>query len=155
MLSCSDQDVAGCIDKTSSAELSEAINSMFSWYKKADTCYAFLEDVTVHSQPVDYADLVVFETPSFYEEEFRSARWFTRGWTLQELIAPRSVRFYATDWTFIGTRSALTEQLLSITGIDARVLKGGDPDLCSVANRMSWAAKRKTTRTEDIAYCLM
>jgi hypothetical protein len=80
-----------CIDKKSSAELSEAINSMYKWYKNSNVCYAYLADLT---------------TPTV--EEFRNAKWFTRGWTLQELIAPRNLEFYAADWTEYGTKLSLS-----------------------------------------------
>ena len=76
-----------CIDKTSSAELSEAINSMYAWYANADVCFAFLEDVSVSGDP---------EIPDF---TFRQSEWFTRGWTLQELIAPLDVVFLSASRT--------------------------------------------------------
>ncbi|KAL8789727.1 MAG: hypothetical protein Q9213_000978 [Squamulea squamosa] len=124
-----------CIDKTNSTELSEAINSMYSWYK-GRLCYAYLSDGTS-------------------TDHLTSCRWFTRGWTLQELIAPSSVVFYTRSWEVIGTRSNLKDILAERTGIDKEVLDGEDPLLSSVAKRMSWASQRKTTREEDIAYCLM
>jgi hypothetical protein len=146
----------GCIDKTSSAELSEAINSMFMWYKKAQVCYAFLEDVITEVQPT-YRPIKSGTglAAKIREDKLGAARWFTRGWTLQELIAPRHVQFYAAGWVFIGTKVKLSRQLASITGIDDRVLRGADLELHSVAYRMSWASKRKTTRIEDTAYSLM
>ncbi|KAL8768830.1 MAG: hypothetical protein Q9209_005011 [Squamulea sp. 1 TL-2023] len=124
-----------CIDKTNSAELSEAINSMYSWYKDR-LCYAYLADVIT-------------------ADHLTSCRWFTRGWTLQELIAPSSVVFYTRYWKVIGTRSNFKDIIAERTGIDKEVLDGEDPLLSSVAKRMSWASQRKTTRVEDIAYCLM
>jgi len=134
-----------CIDKSSSAELSEAINSMYKWYKNAKTCYAHLEDVVV---PADVSDLEVLEL-------LRPSRWFTRGWTLQELIAPSTVKFYDKTWNNIGSKKSLQKVLCDITGIDIRVLGGDEPWACNVAQRMSWASDRTTTRVEDIAYCLM
>jgi hypothetical protein len=136
-----------CIDRTSSAQLSEAINSMFKWYRKAGICYAHLEGVKIMEDRQEKA---------YREEQLRSARWFERGWTLQELIAPADVVFYSEDWNKIGTKIELQELLSSITGIASNVLL--NPELVptqSVARRMSWAASRKTTRVEDIAYCLM
>ncbi|RPD53413.1 HET-domain-containing protein [Lentinus tigrinus ALCF2SS1-7] len=129
-----------CIDKTSSAELSEAINSMFRWYALASICYAYLHDV-----------------PATYRREtFGSSRWFTRGWTLQELIAPRFLLFMSADWTPLGTKALLAEDIQGITGIDAEVLTfSKDVMAVSVARRMSWASRRQTTRPEDEAYCLM
>jgi hypothetical protein len=133
------------IDKTSSAELSEAINSMYKWYQQADICYAYLSDVVTADIPDD----------TQLAGRFKMSKWFTRGWTLQELIAPRFVEFYAEDWTEIGTRSSRREELSIITGIDVRVLGGENPAICNVAERFSWAASRATTRVEDGAYCLL
>ncbi|KAI0182531.1 HET domain-containing protein [Xylaria flabelliformis] len=139
-----------CIDKTSSAELSEAINSMFRWYNKALICYAYMEDV---------------ENGSYHNKggSFRSlcqrSRWFTRGWTLQELIAPEDVMFYGKDWGYLGSKAHdedVRTSLAEITGIDVRVLEAiVPPSEMSIATRMKWASRRKTTRLEDAAYCLM
>jgi hypothetical protein len=134
------------IDKTSSAELSEAINSMYKWYQQSAVCFVYLSDVTAQVQP----------DGSTYSLDFNSSCWFTRGWTLQELIAPRSVEFYTSDWTHIGDKNSKVNELSRITGVDAMVLRGADPArFCSVARIMSWASKRITTRKEDIAYCLL
>ena len=133
-----------CIDKESSAELSEAINSMFIWYQQSGICYAYLEDVS----------------PSHDTEEllanFGGSEWFKRGWTLQELIAPPDILFLASDWTDIKWKSALCPLIHDITGIDEGMLRGtSQPQEFSIARRMSWAAGRKTSRVEDMAYCLM
>lgn len=133
-----------CIDKSSSAELSEAINSMFKWYRGAAVCYAYLWDVPSGDSPRSSAG-----------SKFRKSLWFTRGWTLQELIAPTRVEFYNATWSLIGEKSGLRRVIEAITGIDANILCGGDVTTASVAQRMSWAANRKTKREEDIAYCLM
>ncbi|RDW68257.1 hypothetical protein BP5796_08914 [Coleophoma crateriformis] len=138
-----------CIDKTSSAELSEAINSMYEWYKKTDVCYAYLEDLNVGHSVQGSVMSVNIET------SLRLSRWFRRGWTLQELIAPPNVEFYAKDWTYIGTRDALKGLISTITGIDIYMLEQGDPHKVSIARRMAWASGRQTTRKEDAAYCLM
>jgi hypothetical protein len=129
-----------CINKESSAELSEAINSMFRWYREATICYAYLSDVDIKGGTSNIA-------PS---------RWFTRGWTLQELIAPRHLIFYDHSWNEIGTKSDLCELLSDITGINVAVLKG-EQDVAgiSIAERMFWASKRMTTRIEDTAYSLL
>jgi hypothetical protein len=132
-----------CIDKSSSAELSEAINSMFRWYRDAKTCYAYLSDVPPHSDPLSG------------NSAFPGSRWFTRGWTLQELIAPTSVYFYTAQWTCIGTKESLSDKIASITGIPGTILRGSDCRNESVARRMSWVSRRITTRKEDIAYCLL
>lgn len=137
-----------CIEKSSSAELSEAINSMYVWYQRAGICYASLFDVEAR------ADM------DMQSEEFRDhlsrSKWFKRGWTLQELLAPSEMIFFAKDWTVIGKKADLHDILSSITGIDEVILE--DPKKlhsASIAKRMSWAADRETTRPEDLAYCLM
>jgi len=124
-----------CIDKTSSAELSEAINSMFQWYENAEVCYAYLHDVPFRP--------------------FADSRWFTRGWTLQELIAPMSVIFLDKGWNMIGSKETMKDSITTCTGIPGNILDGDDLETASVAQRMSWAAKRETTRVEDRAYSLI
>ncbi|KAF2030919.1 HET-domain-containing protein, partial [Setomelanomma holmii] len=149
-----------CIDKTSSAELSEAINSMFRWYKNAKVCYAYLEDIEAGISPPPDSGTVdesIRWNPKklHIKNRLSEARWFTRGWTLQELIAPLYVRFYTSNWSLIGTKANLLAELEDITGIDADALDGEPPESFSVSKRMSWASNRTTTRTEDIAYSLM
>ncbi|KAH9848555.1 heterokaryon incompatibility protein-domain-containing protein [Lenzites betulinus] len=133
-----------CIDKRSSAELSEAINSMYALYRDADVCYVYLADVRSGTDPrAKYSD-------------FRKSRWHKRGWTLQELVAPAYVVFFTRDWTFLGTKTGLASTLEKITRIDAEILLGLKPIKdASVAKRMSWAARRETTREEDRAYSLL
>lgn len=136
-----------CIDKSSSAELSEAINSMFAWYRDSKVCYAFLSDV-------DEACEDISEPTS----SFRSSRWFTRGWTLQELLAPRHIIFFSSDWSIIGPLtkgSKLSEVAGEITSIHSAFLEGLDLRKANIAVRMSWASERVTTRKEDMAYCLL
>lgn len=131
-----------CIDKTSSAELSEAINAMFVWYKHAECCFAFLEDVNHDgSGPLG--------------EDFEGCRWFDRGWTLQELLAPRHMEFFDRNWCYVGNKHDLANRISHRTSIDVRSLLTGDFTAASVAKRMSWAAGRQTTRPEDLAYCLL
>jgi hypothetical protein len=132
-----------CIDKTSSAELTEAINAMFRWYKNAVVCYVYLSDVAWNTDE------------AIMTEMLRHSRWFTRGWTLQELIAPHCIEFYSRDWRKLATKAELCNLLSSITGIDVPIFKGADLADISIARRMSWASHRKTTRIEDIAYCLL
>lgn len=128
-----------CIDKSSSAELAEAINSMFRWYKEAKKCYVYLADVT---------------TPSS-KPAFRESRWFTRGWTLQELLAPTSVEFYSVDGQQLGTKGSMEGDISGVTGIPNEALRGQTLSDYSVSQRMAWAKNRKTTRKEDEAYCLL
>ena len=130
-----------CIDKMNSAEWSEAINSMFAWYRDAKICFAFLADVPFDSQP---------------NAHFRTSRWFTRGWTLQELIAPHDVVFLSKEWEYLGSKHGLAPTIQQITGINQDVLRQKvSLDQVSVAKRMSWASKRETTRLEDEAYSLL
>ncbi|CAO2655067.1 Nn.00g118000.m01.CDS01 [Neocucurbitaria sp. VM-36] len=127
-----------CIDKTSSAELSEAINSMFRWYRDAWVCFALLSDLN--------------DDPS----ALRQSRWFTRGWTLQELIAPKDVIFFDCDWSYRGTKCSMTSQISLITGIPDGILDNTVAlEETPVAVRLSWASTRETTRDEDLAYCLL
>ena len=133
-----------CIDKTSSAEISEAVNSMFTWYRNSSKCYAYMCDVRSGNCSNEQ-----------FQKDFKDSRWHTRGWTLQELIAPRDVEFYDRDWTDICSRNDNTELLSYITGVPENALDGGDLGIYSVAEKMSWAAKRLTTRPEDLAYCLL
>ncbi|KAK3494192.1 heterokaryon incompatibility protein-domain-containing protein [Neurospora hispaniola] len=218
-----------CIDKSSSAELTEAINSMWGWYRGATVCFAVLEDL----EPVERelkgvggngqgrgqkqkrngngkwngqgqeqngknsgdkrwegkdggsnvgssrSNVSAATTGSgtgtgsatssqtqagrmdhlSHDEKvarFKSCRWFTRGWTLQELIAPSRMGFYNSKWEFVGEKSSLKHVLAEITQINESVLENSAllPTI-PVAQRMSWASSRVTTRPEDMAYCLL
>lgn len=141
-----------CIDKSSSAELSEAINSMFQWYRDAAICYAYLSDVDGSEDPDKCAE---GSDESGGGSSFSRSRWFTRGWTLQELLAPYEVIFLASDWSEIGTKKSLRSVVSRVTHISEKVLQECRWDEYSVAQKMSWAASRQTTRLEDAAYCLM
>ncbi|EME44182.1 hypothetical protein DOTSEDRAFT_172260, partial [Dothistroma septosporum NZE10] len=133
-----------CIDKGSSAELSEAINSMYTWYSEAAICYAYLADVSSR------------DPPELRRDKFYANRWFTRGWTLQELLAPKQLVFYSTDQMSLGNKRSLAKPISGITGIDTAILRGERSlNSASIAKRMSWAARRKTSRPEDRAYSLM
>ena len=133
-----------CIDKTSSSELSEAINSMFNWYRDAQICYAFLADVPSE------------EDVRAEGSKFRESRWFKRAWTLQELIAPRVVVFLSQNWEGLGTKDSLAGLVEEITHIDRAILTH-ERALAeeSIAERMRWAAVREATRLEDEAYSLL
>ncbi|WPG98849.1 Hypothetical protein R9X50_00164700 [Acrodontium crateriforme] len=129
-----------CIDKRSSAELQEAINSMYRYYKQAAICFVYLSDVDVQT----------------WRETFAKSKWFTRGWTLQELLAPMHLRFYDRNWQYLGNKSELCQLISEATGIQEDILTGKtELRECSVAQRMSWAANRETTRIEDRAYSLL
>ena len=137
-----------CIDKRNSADLSEAINSMFRYYRDAEECLVYLSDVSA----------VTEDTMSRSQQlhSFRASRWFTRGWTLQELLAPKTRTFFSVDWTPIEGEGDLVDLLAEITSISAGLLR--DRNLLSkfcTAERMSWGSKRQTTRSEDTAYSLI
>jgi hypothetical protein len=140
-----------CIDKSSSAELSEAINSMFTWYRDSHVCFVHLADL----EPIP-TDMNRRDRQSFLNEYLPRCRWFTRGWTLQELIASSKVEFYDQEWNFVGTKSDLENILSRIINIDSAVLRDSSRlREVPVARRMSWASMRQTTRKEDVAYCLL
>lgn len=129
-----------CIDKSSSADLTESINSMYQWYRDAVVCFAWLDDL-----PREKPDRAMARS-----------RWFTRGWTLQELVAPRRLEFYDVEWVFRGTKTAHVDLIFERTNVPRRILLGqAHPTNYSLARRMSWAATRETTRIEDTAYCLL
>ncbi|KAF2186699.1 HET-domain-containing protein, partial [Zopfia rhizophila CBS 207.26] len=132
-----------CIDKSSSAELSEAINSMYRWYNNAKVCYAYLVDVP------DDTDA------RKKDSAFQKSRWFTRGWTLQELLAPRDFVFYSKGWVELGRKEALRERIAETTQIDKTALIFCDLRSFSVAQKIAWASNRVTTRGEDAAYSLL
>jgi ankyrin repeat protein len=138
-----------CIDKSSSQELSEAINSMFYWYRSAERCYAYLADVS------DDTSSGYSECSKRWKPAFKKSRWFTRGWTLQELIAPSSVEFFSKEGTCLGNKQSLETTLHEITGIAPEALRGSSLSQFSTEERFSWAEKRITTRGEDAAYCLL
>jgi hypothetical protein len=166
-----------CIDKTNSSELAEAIKLMFQWYQDSEICLAYLVDVYEASA-----------SKGAGAYQFSNSRWFTRGWTLQELIAPSSVDFFNSDWVRIGTRDDLAADISAITRISQVYLTAVPEDLfpsdsyylnfsprqlfaldrargefsrrqlilsAPVAERMSWASSRETTKEEDMAYCLL
>ncbi len=136
-----------CIDRSSSAELSEAINSMYRWYQQSAVCYAYLADVPSignGAQPLSSSHI-----------GFSESRYWTRGFTLQEVIAPSAVVFLNQDWKPLGSKFSLQRRISMFTKIPRDVLLKGDVGSASIAQRMSWASSRQTTREEDSAYCLM
>ncbi|KAL4074797.1 heterokaryon incompatibility protein-domain-containing protein [Scleroderma yunnanense] len=138
-----------CINKESSSELSEAINSMFRWYENSMVCYAYLHDISSSTLPTKI-------DKNRYPESDGWPKWFSRGWTLQELIAPKVVKFFNRRWLLIGDKRSFAPTLEYITRVPARILESGFPrDRPSVAQIMSWAADRRTTRVEDKAYSLL
>ncbi|KAH6714009.1 hypothetical protein BKA61DRAFT_656555 [Leptodontidium sp. MPI-SDFR-AT-0119] len=138
-----------CIDKSNSTELAEAINSMFRWYRDATKCYVYLPDVS--RLRTDLAD----GSNEAWESTFRKSEWFTRGWTLQELVAPASVDFFSKEGELLGNKASLERHICERTGIPVNALRKSSLSNFSVAERMSWAASRETYRPEDKAYSLL
>ncbi|CAI9635548.1 unnamed protein product [Alternaria burnsii] len=138
-----------CIDKSNNAELSEAIISMFRWYKNAERCYVYLSDVS--SRPSGEGS----DAHRKRKPVIRKSRWFTRGWTLQELIAPASVEFFSKDGERLGDKESLKLTLHEITGIAVQALEGIPMTSFTVDERMQWAQGRNTKREEDAAYSLL
>jgi tetratricopeptide (TPR) repeat protein len=132
-----------CIDKTNAAELTESINSMFRWYQNAVKCYVFLADVSTPTSEDDR------------DSQLRKSRWFTRGWTLQELIAPQCVEFFSQQGEQLGDRKSLEQQIHQVTGISIHALRGEPLSHFTIDERMSWAANRTTKRPEDKVYSLL
>lgn len=132
-----------CIDRSSSAELGEAINSMFRWYQNAIKCYVYLTDVSAVGTEDDKTS------------QLRKSRWFTRGWTLQELIAPKYVEFFSEEQSLLGDKKKLEPLLTDITGISVYALRGDPLFQFSIDERTSWMKKRSTKRGEDMAYSLL
>jgi len=139
-----------CIDKSNHVELQEAINSMFRWYQNATKCYVYLSDVSIAKRKANYK-LSKFT----WELAFQESRWFTRGWTLQELLAPPSVEFFSQEGQQLGDKRALERQIHEKTGIAISALRGTPLCEFSVEERLSWAKSRQTTRKEDKAYSLL
>jgi hypothetical protein len=139
-----------CIDKSNSTELQEAINSMFRWYRNAAKCYVYLADV---SRPALATDSKFGQSP--WELSIRKSRWFTRGWTLQELLAPAVVEFFSKEGERLGNKRSLEQHIHEVTGIPVKALRGSPLSDFSVSERMLWAETRDTTRKEDKAYSLL
>jgi hypothetical protein len=139
-----------CIDKSSSTELQEAINSMFRWYGNAAKCYVYLVDV---SRPA--LDTDVKSSQLLWETSFRKSRWFSRGWTLQELVAPALVEFFSKEGEHLGNKRSLERHIHEATGIPVKAFQGSPLSDFGVPERMAWAEKRETTREEDRAYSLL
>jgi hypothetical protein len=135
-----------CIDKSNNAELSEAIISMFHWYRDAAKCYVYLGDVSTAGYD---------PSTQHWAPAFRRSRWFTRGWTLQELIAPSIVEFFSIRGQFLGSKDLLVQQIHEITGIEVKALQGHALSNFSTTERLSWAEFRQTKREEDKAYSLL
>lgn len=145
-----------CIDKTNAVEESRSINSMFEWYSSAVVCYTYLHDV-VWSGPSVTPSVQMFkrQDEAGMQSDLES-EWFERGWTLQELLAPRHLEFYDREWRFMGTKKHLASILQAVTGINGKYLTGENPiQTASIANRMSWMAGRNTKEVEDIAYSML
>ncbi|KAK3690493.1 heterokaryon incompatibility protein-domain-containing protein [Podospora appendiculata] len=144
-----------CIDKSSSAELTEAINSMFRWYQQSTVCFALLSDMPPAS-PMSPRPGKAPSVSDQFHAALSGCRWFTRGWTLQELLAPKTLYFYDSAWIRRGAKGSMMSEISRITRIDEQVLT--DQRFMfqvPLGRRMSWASGRSTKRVEDMAYCLL
>jgi hypothetical protein len=138
-----------CINKSNRRELSHAIQSMFRWYRNAARCYVYLIDVSSRS-----AEPSGSSTPSS-EQDLRRSKWFTRGWTLQELLAPSKVEFFSQEGKNLGSKTTLAQKLNEITGIPISALTGSPLSQFSVEERLRWKEYRHTKVPEDGAYSLL
>jgi hypothetical protein len=140
-----------CIDKSINQELQMAINSMFRWYQRASKCYVYLSDVQVSEEVIDTQSF-----PITWADAFRQSRWFTRGWTLQELLAPSTVEFFSKNSKLLGSKISLEHEIHEITKVPIGALRGQQNlSEFSIPERMSWGANRQTTYIEDKIYCLL
>jgi hypothetical protein len=139
-----------CIDRRNNTELTEAINSMFRWYRNAVKCYVYLSDVSTSAIGVSAENC-----QSAWEADFCKSRWFRRGWTLQELLAPGCVEFYSSQHQRLGTKESLCLVIHDTTRIPVEAICGHPLDSFSTEERWRWAAGRQTTKAEDEAYCLL
>jgi hypothetical protein len=138
-----------CIDKSDKAELSSAIQSMFRWYRNATKCYVYLSDVSTGLRKAGGST-----TEVTWEPAFRSSRWFTRGWTLQELLAPSIVEFFSQEWERLGDKMSLKLLISKVTGISYDALDGAPLSRFSIDERLRWKGDRETKREEDAWYSL-
>lgn len=136
-----------CIDKANHVELSEAIASMYRWYQQAQKCYVYLADVSTRKRSV--------EGDHLWEASFEASRWFTRGWTLQELLAPRVVEFFSREGDLLGTKQTLASQIHKTTSIPLAALHGAPLTQFPIPERIRWSQERRTKKKEDRAYCLL
>jgi hypothetical protein len=139
-----------CINKSDFTELQHAINSMFQWYLDSTKCYVYLSDVSNAESDAGRSNSL-----GSWEVAFRKSRWFRRGWTLQELIAPKSVEFFSENHHSLGSKASLERQVCEITRIPAKALQGGLLSEFSNEEKMSWAEKRQTKYEEDKVYSLL
>ncbi|KAH8726133.1 heterokaryon incompatibility protein-domain-containing protein, partial [Phaeosphaeriaceae sp. PMI808] len=138
-----------CINKQDNAELSRSINSMYRWYRNAARCYVYLPDISTRKKKRDR------DSRDTWESDFRRSRWFTRGWTLQELLAPASVEFFSRERERLGDKSSLMQLVIEITNISPSALRGDPFSQFSVAERLQWIEHRETKLEEDRAYSLL
>lgn len=144
-----------CIDKTNAVELQESIISMFRWYQEAAICYVYMSDVSVAGgDDINLANQSSTDWPSHLQQQFCQSRYFTRGWTLQELLAPPRVKFFSNEGRYLGDKTSLEYLIHHATSIEVEALRGRPLRAFSIDTRISWVAKRNTTRPEDAVYSL-
>ena len=139
-----------CINKDSSTELDQAIVSMFRWYRGAEKCYVYLSDISTRKSATE-----VKTSSEAVESLLGQSRWFRRGWTLQELIAPTCVEFFSREGDRLGTKRSLEQLIHGITGIAIGALRGRSMTAFAVRERLGWAETRATREPEDRAYCML
>jgi hypothetical protein len=139
-----------CIDKTDSVELNTTITSMFRWYQHAAKCYVYLSDVAIAEPDTNGSS----NSNRTWHSSFRSCRWLTRGWTLQELLAPQIVEFYDSMGKKLGDKASLEKEICQVTGIPAKALRGAPLSSFTIEERLSWQRARHTKKPEDKAYSL-
>jgi hypothetical protein len=144
-----------CIDKSDPMELQEAINSMFRWYQDAAVCYVYLSDVSKEGTDAPKYSWEVSKDLIFNHASWEESKWFKRGWTLQELLAPKFVEFYSADREYLGDRTCQTSKIYKVTKIHGDALRGRALSRFSVNERLKWAEWRQVTREEDTAYSLL
>jgi hypothetical protein len=140
-----------CIDKSDPIEVERSINLMFQWYSYATRCYVYLSDVSLTRKRKRKSK----QPKSQWKSAFRESKWFTRGWTLQELLAPASVEFFAEDGQRLGDKQSLEQEIHEITGIAVEALRDNELERFDIEERFKWAENRMTTHEEDWAYCLL
>ncbi|ETN38886.1 uncharacterized protein HMPREF1541_06927 [Cyphellophora europaea CBS 101466] len=152
-----------CINKNNEddqTELSASVMSMWKWYHEAAICYIFLATITLSAAEVERDPNAFMEWHHSKDSEDRDygrpAEYFRRGWTLQELLAPRRAIFFNATWSFIGSRLQLVDQIYNATNIAKQYINSNEGiRLASIAARLSWAGGRETTREEDRVYSLI
>jgi hypothetical protein len=131
-----------CIKQGDHDDVARNIRSMFAYYRNSCICYVYLADVSTQDD-------------AWRESQFPNSEWFKRGWTLQELLAPRDVAFFDREWNAIGSKLDFKDDIAQITTIPPDIISGKQAlSKIHPLSRMAWRSGRQTTRPQDLAYCL-